>query len=141
MCDTCGNANQDILMRALSYGGIRWAEGTSIINKIEKEVEETINVKEERIPSPMVLAQKTAVNALVDYGYDKWIYPKYKMGYGEKIGFCECEYMKGIWQLMAQVLYEKGMHGKITGGGVLKDIIAIFGQFPVRKLILQYTGK
>lgn len=149
MCDSCGNKTQDVVMRALSYGGVRWALGSKPAEMIEKPIEKVVGIADEPAPTLFKakskhsnLLVKIALNAAVDIAYEKWMYDSDKAkGYKEMLGMCPCEYMKGVWELAAQILYEYMLHKKIKPASVIKDGASIYAQFPVRKLVLKYSGK
>lgn len=144
MCDKCGHETRDIITRSAAYAAVRFVEGIPAIDKIEETVIEGVGLKDEmksKSKENMQLVAKTAVNAAVDYSYDMWLDPWWKKSFPDAYfqksfaGLCPCELMKGLWQLLAQVLYEKGINGKVHGGSVIKDAVAIFAQFPIHNMI------
>ena len=141
MCDSCGKDIKDVALRAASYGGVRWLSSMGPFEAVIEKVGDIANVTSESSHPLTIIAVKTGVSAAVDYIYGTYVYPKFKMGYGDKAGLCECEYMTGMWQIAAQALYEKIVKGRISGEAVIKDVIAIYAQFPISKFLKKSLPK
>ena len=135
MCDSCGKQIKDVAIRAASYGAVRMLESFKPIEKVVEQVESGIGVAVEQKHNTSTILVKSGLNAAVDYVYGEYVYPTYKMGKGDMLGLCECEYMTAFWQVLAQALYEKMIMGGIKTGAIIKDIIAIYAQFPISRIV------
>jgi hypothetical protein len=128
MCSKCGKEFKDIATRAVTYGVLRWAVDTK---PVEGLIGSVVDVQRESMNMPV----KVGLNAAVDYAYDQWVYDAEKLkGYQDYLGLCPCEYMKGAWQIVAQLVYEGAM-GKVSMSDVIKEIIAVFGEFPIQHIV------